>query len=141
MATDIYVRRVEKGFVPATRLDYERMKEIPVGREVKAKITQPRNLKHHNLFFAMVGKVFENQDTYRTPEQLFVAIKVRLGYVDRFEVHDGTTVIKPKSIAFDKMDQTEFNAFFDAAVQLVCDEIIPGLGSEELRHEIDEMVA
>ena len=45
-----------------------------------------------------------------------------------------------RSIAFHAMDETEFSALLGRAIDLVTTKLIPGLGSEDLMDEINEMV-
>ncbi len=54
--------------------------------------------------------------------------------------YDGKVAYLPKSISFAKMDQTEFDQFFDRTVELVCKHFLPGVRDEDLRREVLEMV-
>ena len=47
----------------------------------------------------------------------------------------------PKSIAFGNMPQDEWEAFFERFLDLICTKIMPNTDSEELRQELDAMVA
>jgi hypothetical protein len=46
----------------------------------------------------------------------------------------------PKSISFASMDQAKFTTFFDGAVRLICQYILPGISDEELRRQVFEML-
>jgi hypothetical protein len=46
----------------------------------------------------------------------------------------------PKSIAFHKMDQTEFEAFYDRCIDKIARHFLPGVKSEDLRREVEELI-
>ncbi len=139
MAIELYMVKQFGALRPLGPLDAERLDELPNGSEVRATIARPRNVQHHRLFFAALNLVFQNQERYETLDELLAAVKVALGHCHWLTLKDGTRVALPKSIAFAKMDQTEFNAFFDRFCNLVQTKIIPGLKRAELERELREM--
>lgn len=121
--------------VPASPIDSEALEAFPQGKRLKARITQPRNVQHHRLYWAAIQLVRDNMDDPPPLETLHDAVKVKLGYTRTMTFKDGTQAIIPASIAFDKMDQGEFRAYFDAFARLVNEVLIPGLGSADLERE------
>lgn len=116
--------------------------KIKNGDLVTVEVKRPRNPNHHRLYWALVSKVWENVDEriYPTPETLHAAIKVATGHRTPFVLPDGTQGFIPDSIAFHKMDQTQFDVFFDRVVSLVCEYFIPGLEEDDLKREVLAMV-
>lgn len=112
---------------------------IAMGDVVRCKITKPRNIQQHRLFFALMHLVFENQDRYDQFPHFMVAVKVALGHCDTVILKTGETAFIPRSISFAKMDQTEFNDFFDRTLDLVVKHWLPTVTSEQLRQEVYEM--
>ena len=52
-----------------------------------------------------------------------------------------TTARVPSSISFAKMDQTEFEAFYEKAIQYCTERVVPGLPANDLRREVELMLA
>jgi hypothetical protein len=122
-----------------------------VGQQYLAKIRQgdvfmceiklARNPRHHRLFWALCGLVADNSDRYGDAEQVAMALKIATGHViPHINPADGKTYWVPKSIAFHKMDQTEFGAFFDKCVDVVVRSgLIEGVTDAEVRAELETM--
>ena len=131
--------RTISGLRPEFDDDMRKLTPIPLGTVMMVEAKQPRNVKHHRLYWALVNKVFENQSKYATADDLHEAIKYALGYYRTVQTPTREIVVT-ESITFRKMDQTEFREFFDKVVRLVCQHILPGVRGEELRREIYEMI-
>jgi len=136
--TEIHMRKTLSGLEPADGFDMPRLK---LGSVVKVKITQSRNMKHHRLFFALMNKIFENQEHYESLEDLVNVIKIATGHCHVYRKKNGDPLPVPRSIAFHKMDQTQFDEFYAKVIKLVRENIIPGLDEGALREEIERMVA
>jgi hypothetical protein len=106
------------------------------GAEVKVRITQPRNLKHHRMWFALLKATLDAQDYFRTLDELHDAIKLAIGHSEERRTIAGDTYFMPRSISFAKMDQTAFSAFFDRAVELVITKVIPLVSKGDLEQRI-----
>lgn len=124
--------------VDQTGEDY--LRKVKFGDIVTVEVKKPRNGKHHRLYWALVGMVWENQDRYETTEQLHNALKIAAGIYEPLEMPGGVIHKIPGSIAFDTMDQTEFSAFFDRVCDLVAKHFLPGVTAEILKHEIEVMI-
>lgn len=135
---DIYLKRTLKGLAPSNEQAEEAIQKIPVGKVVKAKISQPRNVRHHQKYWAMVGLIHKNQSYFATAEHLHQAIKARCGYSTKYQFKNGDTLTCSDSIAFGKMDQADFEIFYENAVGFVTSEVIPGLTNSDLRRELGE---
>jgi hypothetical protein len=83
----------------------------------------------------MLSKVVENLGTPIAKEALHEWVKLRCGVVAFIPLKSGAVDQVAGSTAFDAMDQTEFNAFFEKAADLLCEHIIPGLGKADLVRE------
>ena len=114
----------------------EAMQKISDGSLVKVTWTRPRNIRFHNKFFAMLGIVFKNQEHYKSMDELLGVCKLRIGHVVVVQTPHGEEKW-PKSISFAKMDETEFSAFYDRAVDWVISEVIPGLQRQHLDEEVE----
>ena len=113
---------------------------IKAGDVVACEIKRPRNLQMHRLFWALMQKVYENQETYDSPEEVAAAFKVATGHCEYVQTPRGLVGL-PKSISFAKMDQSEFREFFNKALNYLTTVVIPGLNRADLEREVMEMTA
>ena len=144
MAIEIQMRRIRdrQGRVrlaPADALAEEALSEMKVkGSLVKAKLTATRSCKRSAWFRALVAVVAQTlDDPHWTPEQVKRKLKIRCGLYDEWRDDDGKTYVELKSVAFRKMDETEFAAFCDRAVKVIITEILPGVERDDLVREIE----
>lgn len=112
------------------------------GDTVQIEITRPRNISHHRMFWALMTVVWQQIDTERYPtvEDLTAAIKIAAGLRTRIELPNGDVGFIPGSIAFHKMDQTEFSAFYERVCDLIAKYFLAGVTSNELRLEVEQMI-
>ncbi len=107
--------------------------ELPQGKRLRVRITQDRSGPHHRLFFSMLKMVADGCG--RDTEQLLDCIKIATGHTERFS-YRGQWYEKPASIAWHKMDQRKFGSFFEAACQVIEEEV--GLKQPDLMRELKE---
>lgn len=138
---EVFLRKREDGsFVPEYGNDYDQVKKINVGTEVKAKITNPRNPKHHRKFFALLRLVKlnlpEELEIFQNGDLLLNEIKIQLGHFEMYLSVDGNAYYKEKSISFGSMDQTEFEEFYSRTIDVVLKYFLKGTDREELIKEV-----
>lgn len=75
---------------------------------------EPRSLKFHRMFFGMLGDLFDRQEQFAEVDQLRAWLTVGAGYCEFVPGPTGRMVALPKSIAFERLDDTEFHALVDA---------------------------
>jgi hypothetical protein len=123
---------------PAQEQDVEVWGHLKIAERevVKVQISRSRNYRFHCKFFAMLGIILKNQEHYQTTDELLNVCKLRIGHVDIVQTPQGEERW-PKSISFASMDETEFSAFYDRAVDWVLSEVIPGLQRQHLDAEIE----
>lgn len=120
---------------PLDGLAQAEIEELPERKPLKTVVTKARSVPQHRLYFAMLKKVVENLDQDLTKDDLHEWMKLRLGCTKEVRQRNGEIVTVPSSIAFENMDQIEFETFFRKAVVLITEHIIPGLGSAALERE------
>ena len=118
----------------------EALHKIANGTLVTVEMKRGRNLPHMRLFMALLHLVHDNQDRYDSFNSFRAAFTIALGHYDSVVLPDGSVAVTPKSISFANMDQTEFDVFFNDAVDLICRRWLPTVGSEALTREVHEMV-
>ncbi len=126
---------------PVDEQGEEALRHIKHGAIVEVEVRTKRRIKHHRLFWALISKVWENidHDDFPTPENLADTVKLCVGVREPLILPDGAVSYKPGSIAFHKMDQAEFAAFYDRVCDLLIRRFLPGVTNEQLRHEVELM--
>lgn len=114
----------------------EALSKINPDEIVKITYSRPRNLRFHCKFFAMLGIILANQEHYKTTDELLNVCKLRTGHVTVVQTPQGKERW-PASISFANMDETEFSAFYDRAVDWMLIEVIPGLARQHLDAEVE----
>lgn len=127
---------------PADELGEAALRKIGHGEVVSIEVKRPRNIKHHRMFWALMGLVHDNidQERYPTVEDLVAAIKIAAGLRTRIELPNGDIGFIPGSIAFHKMDQDEFSKFYDRVCDLIAKHFLPGVNTDDLRREVEIMI-
>lgn len=141
MATFL-AKKVLNGLTPCEKRGEDALERIANGDIVSVEIKRPRNVQHHRLYWALVGLVHDNLDhaRYPTPEDVSDHIKIAAGLRKRIELPSGEVGYIPGSIAFHKMDQTEFNEFYDRVCDLIALHFLPGVNTDDLRREVSLMI-
>lgn len=127
---------------PVDDCGQEALRKIAQGSIVSIEVKRPRNVKFHRMFWALMSIVHENTDgeRYPTVEDLVAAVKISAGLRTRIELPNGEIGFIPGSIAFAKMTQDEFDAFYSRVCDLVSKYFLPGVSAEELRGEVETMI-
>ena len=139
----LYLRVTPQGtFEPASALyaGMCRAKKFRVGDLVRAELTKPRYPKHHRLVMVLLQKVLNNQEHLLTIDQLLTIVKIKLGRAQTFtDTATARTYFVPESIAFDAMDQGEFEVFWKDLCRLVARDYFPGMSPAQVA-ELAEMM-
>lgn len=122
----------------------DHMAKIADGKYVTvAGVTVPRSVKQLRLFFAILNEVVKSQAeprTYADAEQLLDAIKISVGHIREVRDLHGNTHFVPASIDFDTLDQVAFQEFFDKAMQLIFERIVPYSPRRDLEQRLCDML-
>ena len=111
------------------------LSKIGAGEIVKAEIKRPRNVRFHRKLFAMLTIILNNQDHYRSVEDLLDVAKLRIGHVRVIQTKQGEVRI-PASISFSALDDHEFGKIYNRICDWVCEEVLPGLRRADLDEEV-----
>lgn len=125
--------------IPADDQAAALMAKLPLGEVVTMKLKRDRSTPQQRLYWGILQHISEASQ-WETAERLHVALKIRLGYFDLLQLPNGKAVPVPQSTAFDKMDQAEFQDYFDRSIRLICTEVVPGTDSERLIAEVQTML-
>lgn len=123
---------------PADETAYDLLKRVAHGELVMVELKRPRNLGHHKKLFALLRAVYPSAG-YPNEYALLNALKVYLGHYTVSQTKKGRPIATTKSISFAAMDQTEFAAFYDGCVEAIVEHFLPGVTSEQLRGQVEDM--
>jgi hypothetical protein len=143
MPSALPFKRTIGGLQPACDQGVQKLARIKHGDCVMVTVVKSRNIRALRLWWALCSKVAElssAEGSQWTREDVSDFFKLATGHYRRVIDGKGVEHRFPKSIAFEKMDQTEFGPLLSKAVDLTCERIIPGLPSSDLRNELESMV-
>ena len=100
--------------------DYDKIKKLKAGEFYNCTISQPRNIKFHRKFFALIKMIFDNQEIYKSADRLRKDLLIEAGYVEVWRDFSGAIQREAKSISFAKMSEEEFSELYSR----VLDEIV-----------------
>lgn len=115
--TALFVRRVGNALHPDGADCAAVFAKLPFGRPIKVEITQPRNVRFHRLYWALVNRIADAVGS--EPENVSDLLKIETGHCTIVRSKKYGDLRLPKSISFAKMDEMAFRKFFDACVLVI----------------------
>jgi hypothetical protein len=139
MARQLIMRRDGNRLAPAEPWSEEQLMLLSPNKDVLVQVKQARSLPQMKFMWAMLKKIADNHPTLSTAEQIMFEIK-RHGRLFKPVVSaDGRLFYVMESIAFEAMDQAQFQEFFDKVLRpIVREHILPGVSNERLIAEVME---
>lgn len=125
---------------PSDSHSYDVLAAMPDKEVVRCEISRPRNRRHHNLAQALISEIYKNQTMFATRETMVDAIKIAIGHYDAFTNVLGKEVVRPRSIAWHMMDQTEFEEWWHKFLGVILTNILPHANNTELEKHIYHML-
>jgi hypothetical protein len=133
---ELFLRRTLNGFTAADAATENIWRKYKLNDIYRAKVTKPRNYKHHCMFMALLELTFQNQERYRDFKIFRRAIALAAGHVEQIISLDGEPVLVPLSYSYDELpDEDEFSKAFGAAMT-VCAEILHNMKLGDLEAEV-----
>ena len=113
------IKQLNNTLKVAYNSDYDKIKKLKVGEEYQCEVKQPRNLKFHKKFFALVNMLFENQEIYNNPDRLRKDLIIEAGLYDEWADFQGVMQREAKSISFAKMTENEFSELYSKVIDVI----------------------
>lgn len=116
----VWFKKTLNGLQPATRTDEENLQacKFKLNEYYEGEFKKPRNSKFHRKFFALLNIAYENQNQFNNIDEFRAYVTMKSGFFKRVLTGDGEFIM-PKSISFSKMDQTEFDFFYDQVFSFI----------------------
>ena len=108
-----------QGLVPANDDDYDIKKKLKIGAVYEISVREYRNYEFHKKYFALINCAWEylseNQvDFFKTAYTFRKTMEVASGHAERvYSIEKREWQDVPKSIAFDKLSQSDFQDLYD----------------------------
>lgn len=132
-----WVKKTLNGLLPASRTDEEKLQsaKLKLGEYYQIELKKPRNIRFHRKFFSLLNLAFDNQSDFNCIEDFRGWVTMRSGYYRKVPTPTGE-YYTPKSISFSKMDQIEFNEFYDRVFSFILEYL--GCEDEELYEQLKD---
>ena len=104
--------KTRDGLSADSAVDEERLAHLKPGDVVMAEIKLSRNPAFHRLVFKMLHDSFENQDKWSDFEKYREYLQIAAGLCDPIVKSSGEVWYSVRSLAWSKMDETEFKEAF-----------------------------
>lgn len=130
------------GFVPETDDDFEVKRKLKIGNTYELTIREIRNPLFNRKFHAMIRIAWEylpeaylekfgNIDNFR------YMIEIKAGFCDMvYDPTSGRVIYRPKSTAFDKMNETDFEKVYNGVLNVILRDYLPNINNNEFIEQI-----
>jgi len=116
----LWVRRVGNQLHPADDDSIAMMSQIPFNKVLRAEVKATRNGPQHRLFWALAHRIANAVGS--DPGAVADLLKIEAGHVVTIRSKKYGTLHLPKSISWARMDQLQFQDFFERCVQIIYSE-------------------
>lgn len=131
------MRRTVSGLTAADDAASDALRVLRVGDEVDVDLKKQRVNKNLRRWWGLCRLVYENSEQFKSQEQVHDYLKIRAGHCSQIvSKRTGEIYLIADSIAFARLDEVQFQKVWNRAVKAVCEDIIPGLESDEVETEI-----
>lgn len=140
---ELFIVNVSDGFKAATDEDYEKKRMLRKGEVYKCRLILARNYAFHRKYFALISCAWEYLD--ETQQRFFKdniecfrkSLEIACGWCEPvYNVSKGEWTEIPKSIAFDKMSQEEFDVLYNRVRDTIFRIILPKTPKDEFENNL-----
>lgn len=118
------VRKTARGISPVAAYDAETLMSDPLGTEYDLVKRSRRSLPQLRLYWSVLRNVVRATGKWPTEAHLHDDLKLICGYTRNLvNWETGEVSVVVDSIAFDAMNQDEFRAYFDTAMEKLADHL------------------
>lgn len=126
------------GLKPLYDADYDEKKKLRIGEVYSAEVKKARNIQFHRKYFSLINTAWEYQGEATMAhfggniEAFRKCVEVAAGHCDRvYHLASKSWLEVPKSIAFDKMDETEFSDLYNRVKDVLFRVFLRNIDEEE----------
>ena len=133
------------GFKCATDDDWEKKRTLKRGSIVECTIKEQRNYKFLKLYFSMINLSWEylseaQQEFFHNSIEAFrKTAEIAAGHYEPvYNVYRNEWVEVPKSIAFDKLDESSFHELYEKVKSIIFITFIPQVNKDEFEYALKD---
>ena len=115
---EIHLMKLFGTLAPADEHAEEIIHGMKHGQVVKLKYSFPRNYENHKRFFAFVKTTFDIQDHFSNITHYRKWLIMKSGHYITIIAPNGYTIFDADSIAFEKMDESQFRQVFSDCIDV-----------------------
>ncbi len=90
------------------------------GKTLAVETKQARSPEQHRMYFAVLNFVYQNQEQFKSAEDLREATLMDIGHSRLRERLDGSRYRVAKSVSFHNLGHEKFQEIFDKSIDLWC---------------------
>lgn len=131
------------GLKPLYDEDYDQKKRLRIGETYEVTIRLARNLDFHRKYFALIHCAWEYQNERMTEyfknnvDVFRKTVEIAAGWCEPvFSIEKKEWMEIPKSVAFDKMDNTEFSDLYDRVKDVLFKYFLKHITCEEFEKNL-----
>lgn len=137
----ITMLRTLSGLAPADDAASDVLRRIALGETVTVDVRKPRSHKRLRRWFALCNLLYQNCEQFKSPDMAHQWLKIMAGHCTQIVSQTtGEVYLVADSIAFSRLDETEFQAVWDRACKAVAEHLLPDIGQATLENEIARMI-
>lgn len=109
-----------------------------VGETTTVDLKKSRNYKSLKRYWKLCEVVFNNSQQFKSKEQVHQFLKIKAGHSTQIIAKStGEVFYLADSIDYDTIDdEVEFQEIWRRVVDVVCEDILPGISRDELEYEV-----
>lgn len=138
----IRVVNTPTGFVPETDADAELKRKLKIGKTFEVVIKEIRNPEFNRKFHAMIRIAWEYlpeayQEKFGNIDNFRYMTEIKAGFCDVvYDPTNGAVVYRPKSTAFDKMNETDFEKVYNGVLNIILRDYLPNINNDDFIEQI-----
>jgi hypothetical protein len=116
---EFHAKLLKDGLYALSQVDEDQIKKLKLNVEYKFKVTQPRNGPFHRKGMALFNLAYQNQEHFNNFDSCRKWITMSAGHYVETITPTGV-MYDAKSLAWDKMDNTEFEQVYSDVLDFIC---------------------
>lgn len=139
----LYCTNTTRGLIPNYDDDFDQKKKLKIGQVYKVKVTKARNYEFHKKYFALINCAWEYQNEgvarffNQNIEAFRKTVEIAAGHYEKiYSLGRGEWIEQPKSIAFEKMDEIEFQQLYDKVKDVLFSTFLKKISEEEFMQNL-----
>lgn len=151
MPSEIHMTRTPAGLIPASPEAQEWLERVKLGQPVGVRVVQKRNGKFFRKFWAMIDVAYTNHEwpevqtqwgKARVSRDLFRRyVTVKAGHYEVGLTPHGEVRAEPKSIAWAKMDEHEFEKLYSDVLDVILGEFLKSWKRDDMDAAVERMMS